>query len=103
MKSIIDLEFITNDKDLNDSQLIQIAQNLPILQHLVVNSKLITTDGIRQMLKYADRLKASSFRVHSGGWTSHDCDAIAKAIEDRVQMTVTICGIEVSSDFSVGF
>lgn len=97
MKSIIDLEFITNYEDLNDSQLIRIAQNLPNLQHLVVNSKLITTDGIRQMLKYADRLKASSFRVHSDGWTSHDCDAIAKAIEDRVQMTVTICGIEVSS------
>lgn len=102
MKSIIDLEFITNAGHLNDSQLISIAQNLPNLQHLVVNSKLITTDGIRQMLKYADRLKASSFHVHSDGWTSKDCDAIAKAIQDRVQMTVLICNIEVSSDFRRG-
>lgn len=100
MQSITDLEFTANSTNLNDSQLIQIAQALNNLQQIRVNSMHVTINGIRQMLQYANRLKESIFRIYAGQHQVYcekmlnelDCDAIATVIEDRVKMMISMCG-----------
>lgn len=111
LTSITDLEFAADFTHLNDCQLIRISQTLDNLKQIRVNSKNVTINGVRQMLRYANKLRESFFRLYSGQQqrvcsnqmlNELDCDAIATVIEDRIKMMISMCGTAGQRDYVSG-